>query len=110
RSSKPSDLRSAHARHLCPWANPPGSGVLAPPTWGASMSLEFYLAYVFACFVVVIVPGPTVTLIVANSMTYGSRAGLINIACTQLGLGVMMTIVLVGLTSLIETMGFWFDW
>ena len=74
------------------------------------MSLEFYLAYVLACFVVVIVPGPTVSLIVANSMTYGARAGLINIAGTQLGLAVMMTIVLVGLTSLIETMGFWFDW
>jgi threonine/homoserine/homoserine lactone efflux protein len=74
------------------------------------MSLEFYLAYVFACFVVVIVPGPTVTLIVANSMTYGSRAGLINIAGTQLGLAVMMLIVLLGLASLIETMGVWFDW
>ena len=74
------------------------------------MSLEFYLAYVFACFVVVIVPGPTVTLIVANSMTHGTRAGLINIAGTQLGLAAMMGIVLVGLTSLIETMGVWFDW
>lgn len=74
------------------------------------MSLQFYLAYVLACFVVVIVPGPTVTLIVANSMTHGTRAGLLNIAGTQLGLAVMMGIVLVGLTSLIETMGIWFDW
>ncbi len=74
------------------------------------MTLEFYLAYVLACFVVVIVPGPTVSLIVANSMTYGTRAGLINIAGTQLGLAMMMTIVLVGLASLIETMGYWFDW
>jgi homoserine/homoserine lactone efflux protein len=76
----------------------------------AVMTLHFYLAYVFACFVVVIVPGPTVSLIVANSMTYGARAGLTNIAGTQLGLAVMMGIVLVGLTSLIETMGVWFDW
>jgi len=74
------------------------------------MSLEFYLAYVFACFVVVIVPGPTVTLIVANSMTHGTRAGLLNIAGTQLGLALMMGIVLLGLASLIETMGVWFDW
>ena len=74
------------------------------------MSLQFYLAYVFACFIVVIVPGPTVTLIVVNSMTHGTRAGLINIAGTQLGLAVMMGIVLVGLASLIETMGMWFDW
>jgi homoserine/homoserine lactone efflux protein len=74
------------------------------------MSLEFYLAYVLACFIVVIVPGPTVTLIVANSMTFGTRAGLVNIAGTQLGLACMMAIVVVGLTSLIQTMGIWFDW
>ena len=74
------------------------------------MSPEFYLAYVAACVVIVIVPGPTVTLVVANSITHGTRAGLLNIAGTQLGLAVMMGIVLVGLASIIETMGFWFDW
>jgi threonine/homoserine/homoserine lactone efflux protein len=74
------------------------------------MSLEFYLAYVLACFVVVIVPGPTVSLIVANSITHGTRAGLLNVAGTQAGLGTMMLIVLVGLTSIIETIGYWFDW
>jgi threonine/homoserine/homoserine lactone efflux protein len=72
------------------------------------MSLEFYLAYVLACVVIVIVPGPTVSLIVANSVTHGTRAGLINIAGTQLGLAVMIGIVLVGLASLISTMGVWF--
>ena len=74
------------------------------------MSLELYLAYVLACFIVVIVPGPTVTLIVANSITHGTRAGLLNVAGTQAGLGLILLIVLVGLASIIETMGFWFDW
>jgi homoserine/homoserine lactone efflux protein len=74
------------------------------------VSLHFYLAYVAACVVIVIVPGPTVTLVVANSITHGTRAGLLNIAGTQLGLAVMMGIVLVGLASLIESMGIWFDW
>ena len=73
------------------------------------MSLELYLAYVLACFIVVIVPGPTVSLIVANSITHGTRAGLLNVAGTQAGLGTMMLIVLVGLTSIIETMGYWFE-
>ena len=75
-----------------------------------SMSLELYLAYVLACFIVVIVPGPTVTLIVANSITHGTRAGLLNVAGTQVGLGLILLIVLIGLASIIETMGFWFDW
>jgi homoserine/homoserine lactone efflux protein len=74
------------------------------------MSLQFYLAYVLACVILVIVPGPTVTVIVANSLRYGTRAGLINIAGTQLGLAVMIGIVLIGLASLIETVGVWFDW
>src|SRR5262249_19391116 len=62
------------------------------------------------CVVLVVVPGPTVTLIVANSLRHGSRAGLLNIAGTQLGLAVMIGIVLAGLASLIEAMGWWFDW
>jgi homoserine/homoserine lactone efflux protein len=74
------------------------------------MSVELYLAYVLACIVITIVPGPTVTLIVANSLTYGSRAGLWNVAGTQLGLGLMLVVLLVGLASIIATMGFWFDW
>ena len=74
------------------------------------MSIELYLAYVLACIVITIVPGPTVTLIVANSLTYGSRAGLLNVAGTQLGLGLMLVVLLVGLASIIATMGFWFDW
>jgi threonine/homoserine/homoserine lactone efflux protein len=73
------------------------------------MSLELYLAYVAACIVLVIVPGPTVTLIVANSLKYGTRAGLINIAGTQLGLALCIGIVLLGLASLIAALGWWFD-
>lgn len=74
------------------------------------MSLELYLAYLLACFIVVIVPGPTVSLIVANSITHGVRAGLINVAGTQAGLATILLIVLIGLTSVIEIMGQWFDW
>ncbi|MGE0752240.1 MAG: LysE family translocator [Variibacter sp.] len=74
------------------------------------MPFELYLAYVAACIVLVIVPGPTVTLTVANSLTHGTRAGLLNVAGTQLALAVMIAIVGVGLASLVATMGWWFDW
>ena len=56
------------------------------------MAVHLYLAYAAACVVIVIVPGPTVTLIVANSLRHGTRAGLLNIAGTQLGLAVMIGI------------------
>jgi homoserine/homoserine lactone efflux protein len=73
------------------------------------MSLELYLAYLLACLIIVIVPGPTVTLIIANSLRHGTRAGLLNVAGTQVGLAVMIGIVAVGLASLVEAMGHWFD-
>jgi homoserine/homoserine lactone efflux protein len=74
------------------------------------MAIHLYLTFVAACIVLVIVPGPTVTLIVANSLRHGTRAGLLNIAGTQLGLTLMIAIVLAGLASLIEAMGWWFVW
>jgi homoserine/homoserine lactone efflux protein len=73
------------------------------------MSIELYLAYLATCIVIVIVPGPTVTLIVANGLKYGTRAGMLNIAGTQLGLAVCVVIVLAGLASLIGAMGWLFD-
>ena len=74
------------------------------------MSLEAYLAYLVACALFTVIPGPTVTLIVANSLTHGSRAGLLNVAGTQLGIGLMMGLLVIGLSTVIATMGWWFDW
>jgi homoserine/homoserine lactone efflux protein len=69
------------------------------------MPLELYLAYVLACAVITLIPGPTVTVIIANSLAHGTRAGLLNVAGTQLGLGLMMAILVVGLSSVIAAMG-----
>lgn len=74
------------------------------------MTPELYLAYVLACIVLVIVPGPTVTLIVANSLAHGTRAGMINVAGTQLALAVMIGVVAIGLGAMVATMGWWFEW
>lgn len=74
------------------------------------MSLEVYLAYVLACAVITLIPGPTVTVIIANSLAHGPRAGLLNVAGTQLGLGLMMAILVVGLSSVIAAMGWLFEW
>lgn len=74
------------------------------------MPLDLYLAYLAACFILTIVPGPTVALIVANALTHGTRAGLLNVAGTQAALAVMMAILIVGLSSVVEAMGLWFDW
>lgn len=74
------------------------------------MPLELYLAYVVACVLIAIIPGPTVTVIIANSLKHGARAGLLNVAGTQLGLALMMLTLVVGLSSVIAAMGSLFDW
>lgn len=74
------------------------------------MSLETYAAYLVACIVIIIVPGPTVTLIVANSLKHGTRAGLLNVAGTQAGLGIMVLVAGIGLSSVVAALGHWFEW
>lgn len=74
------------------------------------MSPHLYLAFLAACIVIIIVPGPTVTLIIANSLTHGTRAGLLNVAGTQIGIALMIALVGFGLASLIAALGWWFDW
>ncbi len=74
------------------------------------MSLQVYLAFVAACIALALLPGPMVTLVIANGLRHGTRAALTNIAGAQLGLAIVIGIVAVGLTSLMATMGYWFDW
>ncbi|MEK9662266.1 MAG: LysE family transporter, partial [Alphaproteobacteria bacterium] len=68
-----------------------------------------WLTYVAACIVVVVVPGPTVTVIVANSLRFGPRAGLANVAGTQLGLAVMIGVLALGLEAIVASMAVLFD-
>jgi threonine/homoserine/homoserine lactone efflux protein len=74
------------------------------------MSLNLYLAFLAACIALALLPGPVVTLIIANGLRHGTRAALVNIAGVQAGLAIVIGIVAVGLTSLMATMGYWFDW
>jgi threonine/homoserine/homoserine lactone efflux protein len=69
-----------------------------------------FLTFVLTSIILVIVPGPTVTLIIANSLRHGTRAGLINVAGTQAGLAVMLVVLAAGLSTLIASLGVVFDW
>ncbi|MCR4267295.1 LysE family translocator [Nitratireductor sp. ZSWI3] len=69
----------------------------------------FFLSYVAACFLIVLVPGPTVTVIIANSMKHGMRAGLLNVLGTQIGLLLMMLVLTLGLSAVVNVMGSLFE-
>lgn len=68
------------------------------------------IPYIGACFLLAIVPGPTVTVIVANSLSRGTSAGLAIIAGTQAGFLVMTVIVALGMQAMVALMGAAFDW
>ena len=48
------------------------------------------LYFIVASFLVVVVPGPTVSLIIANSLKSGMRAGILNVIGTQFGLIILI--------------------
>ncbi|HWA18009.1 MAG TPA: LysE family translocator [Devosia sp.] len=73
-------------------------------------SLATLLPYLLACFLLAIVPGPTVTVILANSLRSGTLAGLSIIAGTQVGLVGMILVVALGLQAVIGFMAVAFDW
>jgi len=52
--------------------------------------------FLIASFLVVIVPGPTVSLIIANSLKSGTRAGILNVAGTQIGLIILILLLAMG--------------
>jgi len=52
--------------------------------------------FLIASFLVVIVPGPTVSLIIANSLKSGMRAGILNVVGTQLGLFILIFLLALG--------------
>ena len=73
-------------------------------------SLTTLIPYLGACFLLAIVPGPTVTVILANSLRGGTLAGLAIIAGTQFGLVTMIAVVALGLQAVMGFMAFAFDW
>jgi homoserine/homoserine lactone efflux protein len=73
------------------------------------MTLATYLAFCAAALALAVVPGPTVTVIVANSLRHGARAGLLNVAGTQAGVAVWLAIAVAGLGAMVQVMGVWFE-
>lgn len=67
------------------------------------------LSYTVACALLVMVPGPSVTVIIANSLRHGARAGLENVLGTQLGLATMIAVLAAGMAAIIASMAWLFD-
>ena len=68
------------------------------------------LAFVAAAIVILVVPGPTVTVIVANSLRHGTSAGLMNILGTQIGVLMLFGLLAIGFEAIAVQLAWAFDW
>jgi LysE type translocator len=71
---------------------------------------HLYLAFVLAVTILMLIPGPNVALIVANSVTYGFRYGVLTVAGTSAAMVVQLGLTVLGMTELLGTLGAWFEW
>lgn len=74
------------------------------------MSIEVFLAFVAACALLALTPGPAMSLIVANGASFGARAGLETVAGNSVGLGLLVAAAVLGMSSIMALMAEWFDW
>src|SRR5690349_22994661 len=74
------------------------------------MSVELYLAFVAAVTTLMLIPGPNVALIVANSVAHGARYGLLTVAGTSSAMVLQLGVTALGMTELLGTLGSWFEW
>jgi homoserine/homoserine lactone efflux protein len=71
---------------------------------------NLYLAFVLASAVLILIPGPNVTLLVAHSIAYGTRRALTTLAGTSTAIALQLAIAAFGMTSLMLALAAGFEW
>jgi threonine/homoserine/homoserine lactone efflux protein len=74
------------------------------------MSLQLYLAFVAATAILILIPGPSVALIVANSVAHGPRYGLVTVAGTATAVVLQLILTVAGMTTFLTVLANWFEW
>src|ERR1700748_2207073 len=74
------------------------------------MRMELYLAFVVATTVLMLIPGPNVALIVANSVAHGTRYGLLTVAGTSSAMVLQLFLTALGLSELLGNLAQVFEW
>jgi threonine/homoserine/homoserine lactone efflux protein len=66
---------------------------------------SLYLGFIAAVTVLMLIPGPNVALIVANSVAHGPRYGLLTVAGTSAAMGLQLALVALGMTQFLGILG-----
>ncbi len=68
-----------------------------------------YAGFVLATILLMLIPGPNVALIVANSIAHGTHFGLLTLAGTLSAMVLQLAAVAFGLAALLGTLGGWME-
>lgn len=74
------------------------------------MELHVYLAFVIATAIMISLPGPSVLLTIAHSISFGWKSALSTVAGETMGIAVQLAIAAIGLTSLLNGVAEAFEW
>lgn len=74
------------------------------------MELHVYLAFVVATTIMIALPGPSVLLTVAHSISFGWQRALATVAGETMGIAVQLIVAAIGLTSLLNVVAEAFEW
>ncbi len=71
---------------------------------------ELYAAFILATAVLILIPGPIVTLVIANSLKHGMRTGVLTVVGANTGTTVMLTAGALGLSTVLAVAADIFEW
>ena len=74
------------------------------------MNPELLLAFAAATALIIIIPGPVVTLVLANSIAYGTRPALLTVVGAGTAATLQLAVIGFGMASLIALLSEWFQW
>lgn len=69
-----------------------------------------FAAFVLATSILMLIPGPNVALIVANSVSYGTRFGLLTVAGTASAMVMQLALTSLGMAAVLGALGAWLEW
>ena len=73
------------------------------------MSIEILIAFVAACILLGLTPGPNMSLIIANTLRGGLASGFVTLAGTTTGLALLVAAAALGMSSVMVFMSEWFE-
>ena len=72
--------------------------------------VELYVPFLIAAVILILMPGPIVSLVIANSLKHGTRTGVLTVIGANIGTSMLLTLGALGLTTVLAYAADVFEW